>query len=282
MKLKIFSFLIAILFFQNLFASNNDSIQYKHRWFDYWGYNREYYSLSNIHLKGNFYDLTFYQVKAKDKPYPFNLKNYVDPTSMWVPQYNYRLGFQWSEKISFSLGLDHMKYIAEQGQITNVTGSISSQANLPNQTKYPTNFSSTPMQFTGDFLFLKHTNGLNLISCDIEYKTKLSSKHFIKINLNSGFGLAAIVTKTQVTLEGYGQDNNFHLCGYGASTYQGLEFVFGKYFFLRPQFRLGWLNLTGFLINGKSDTGRGYQNFSFTEGMLAAGSYFQLHCHKKK
>jgi hypothetical protein len=110
---------------------------------------------------------------------------------------------------------------------------------------------------------------------DVDYRTPLFKNHFIKINLDNGFGTAATITRTQVRIEGYGSDNYFHLCGYSFSAYQGFEILFGKYFFLRPQLRCGWVNLPAFLINTKSSPDRGKQNFAFVEGMLVAGSYFR-------
>ena len=277
---KIFLLLLTIALFQQVFAAKNDSLNYKHRWFVYWGYNREFFSTSNINLKGTSFDLNFYQVKAKDKPYPFNLKNYVDPNSITVAQYDYRMGYSLNEKIGFSFGLDHMKYILDNSQFARVSGYINADPKFSNPTAQTFDYSK-PTELTKDFLYLTHTNGLNLISVDMDYRSKLLHNHFIKINLNSGFGVAGMVTRTQVRLEGFGHDNYFHLCGYAASTYQGLEFIFGKYFFIRPQIRLGWVNLPTFLIDYKASPDRGKQNFAFVEAMVVAGSYFNWPTFKK-
>ncbi len=271
---------MTIALFQQVFAAKNDSLNYKHRWFVYWGYNREFFSNSNINLKGTGYDLNFYQVKARDKPYPFNLKNYVDPNSITVAQYDYRVGYCLNEKIGFSFGLDHMKYILDNSQFARVSGYMNADPKFSNPTAQTFDYSK-PIELTKDFLYLTHTNGLNLLSADMDYRSKLFQNHFIKINLNSGIGVAGMVTRTQVRLEGYGHDNYFHLCGYAASTYQGLEFVFGKYFFIRPQIRLGWINLPAFLINSKDMPDRGKENFAFVEAMVVAGSYFNWPTFKK-
>ncbi len=275
-------FFFAIIFFAKIsFAAKNDSIKYAHRWFVYWGYNREFYSNSNIHLQGPNYNLNFYQVKARDKPYPFVLAHYIEPNSITVAQYDYRVGYNLNEKIGLSFGLDHMKYILDNSQFARVSGYINADPKFVNLPAGKTFSYDQPYELTKDFIYLTHTNGLNLLSLDMDYRSQLLRNHFVKINLNSGLGAAALVTRTQVHLEGYGDDNYFHLCGYAASTYQGLEFIFGKYFFIRPQIRLGWINLPAFLINGKAAPDRGSQNFAFVEGMIVAGSYFQVHCHKK-
>ncbi len=276
-------FLIAVILFAKMcFAAKNDSIKYAHRWFAYWGYNREFFTNNNLTLKGNNYELHFYEIKAKDKPYPFTWQHYTDPQAITVAQYDYRVGYNLNEKLGISIGLDHMKYVADNSQFIRVSGYINADPKFVNHPTAQTFSYDQPVELTKNFLYLKHTNGLNLISADVDYRSPLFLHHFVKINLNSGVGIAAMVTKTQVEIYGYGQDNNFHLCGYAASTYQGLEFVFGKYFFIRPQIRLGWINLPAFLINGKSAPDRGSHNFAFVEGMLVAGSYFQVHSHQKK
>jgi outer membrane receptor for Fe3+-dicitrate len=129
------------------------------------------------------------------------------------------------------------------------------------------------------------TGGLSPLSSDpsqpalMEYKPEYSNN--FEIGLKSGIGIAEMVTKSELHLMDYGKDNEFNMCGFALSTYQGLEFTIGKYFFIRPQVRMGWIDLTGFLLNGRYDSGRGYQNFAFVEGMVLAGSYFDIKCIKK-
>jgi hypothetical protein len=276
---KKYALIVLILLSKISFASNPDSLKYAKRFYIYWGYNRSFYSNSNVHLKGNNFDLTFFQVKAKDKPYPFNLKNYIDPVSIWVPQYNYRIGFFINDKVSISIGLDHMKYVVDRSQTAVVSGSTVG-SHFPDQAKFDSVFVGKSMPLNG-FMYMDHTNGLNLISFDIDYRSSIYKKKNIEINLKSGLGIAEMVTKSELHLMGYGVDNEFNLCGFGVSAYQGVELVIGKYFFIRPQVRFGWINLTGFLLNGRYDAGRGYQNFAFVDGMVVAGSYINILKRKK-
>ncbi|MFM2048258.1 MAG: hypothetical protein RI955_806 [Bacteroidota bacterium] len=276
---KIF-FFAALLFIQNSNTNAADTLQLAHRFYCHWGYNRSFYSNSNVHLKGDNFDLRFYQLKARDKPYPFNLKNYVNPTSITVAQYDYRIGYYLNNHVAISIGLDHMKYVVDRSQTAVVSGNTA-KANFPEQSKFPSSFEGTSMPLNG-FMYLDHTNGLNLISLDIDYRTKIYQHKKIELALKSGFGIAEMVTKSELHLMGYGIDNEFNLCGFGVSSYQGVELTIGKYFFIRPQLRMGWIDLTGFLLNGRYDSGRGYQNFAFVEGMIVAGSYFNIKCKKTK
>jgi hypothetical protein len=274
---KILGSLFCVLMVINI-TQASDTLKLKHRFFFNWGYNRSFYSTSNVRLKGDNFDMTFYQLKAKDKPYKFNLVNYIDPTSIWVPQYNYRVGFYLNEHVSISVGLDHMKYVVDRTQTAVVTGNAA--ASFPNSKHYPLSYNGTSVPLY-DFMYLDHTNGLNLVSFDIDYRTKIYQYKKIELALKSGFGIAEMVTKSELHLMDYGIDNEFNMCGFALSSYQGVEITIGKYFFIRPQVRLGWIDLTGFLLNGRYDSGRGYQNFAFVEGMVLAGSYFNINCKKK-
>jgi hypothetical protein len=90
----------------------------------YWGYNRAQFSASSIHFTGADYDFILHDVLAKDKPEAFTLNNYFNPKNIWIPQYNYRVGWFFNDRWSFSLGLDHMKYVVVQGQQVALNGTI--------------------------------------------------------------------------------------------------------------------------------------------------------------
>ena len=65
----------------------------KGRWFLYWGYNRAQFTKSNIHFSGPDYDFILHDVVATDEPKGLTLKNYFTPKRIWLPQYNYRIGY---------------------------------------------------------------------------------------------------------------------------------------------------------------------------------------------
>ena len=47
---------------------------YNYRLYFYWGYNRDYFSHSDIHFHGPGYDFTVYDVTARDRPEKFSFK----------------------------------------------------------------------------------------------------------------------------------------------------------------------------------------------------------------
>src|ERR1043165_81987 len=93
--IRYFGFLIIILSLSMCAQANNKKLfteDKKGTCYVYWGYNRDFYSRSNIHFRSPDYDFTVYKVKASDRPSSFG-DVYFDPTRMSIPQYNYRFGY---------------------------------------------------------------------------------------------------------------------------------------------------------------------------------------------
>src|ERR1035437_7146184 len=70
----------------------------KGTFFFYWGYNRAAFSNSDIRLWGDGYDFKITNVSALDEPDKLS-KEYINPGTFTVPQYNYRLGYYLTDKI---------------------------------------------------------------------------------------------------------------------------------------------------------------------------------------
>ena len=51
----------------------------KHKMYIYWGWNRAFYTNSDIRFKGNNYDFTISKVIAKDRQTPFAFDPYFHP-----------------------------------------------------------------------------------------------------------------------------------------------------------------------------------------------------------
>ncbi len=133
--------------------------------FIYWGGNRENYSKSDITFQGKGYDFTLSNVVAHDKPKGYS-SDYLNPMRMTIPQTNFRLGYFISDHYNVSIGLDHMKYVVTQNQLSNISGAI----NLP-ETEIGSSFNGVyvdeSISITEDFLKFEHTDGLNNINIEI-------------------------------------------------------------------------------------------------------------------
>ncbi len=101
-------------------------------WYFSWGYSRQQYAPSDIHVSqpelGN--DFTVHKATATD--FPATLQQTIDATlslDFTLPQENIRVGkFMNAEKtFAIEFSLDHSKYNTDLGQSTRVTGSINNK-----------------------------------------------------------------------------------------------------------------------------------------------------------
>lgn len=249
-------------------ASAQTAPHLSHRVFAYWGYNRAQFNTSDIHFTGADYDFILHGVAAKDKPEAFTLNNYFNPKYIWIPQYNYRVGWFYNDHWSFSIGLDHMKYVVERDQNVKLTGYIS-QTRSP---AYATNGETGEVRLTPDFLTYEHTDGLNLLGLDADHYSLLTKNSTGRraLYFTQGIFVGPVIPRTDVRLFGEGINNKFHLAGYGAGAQVGVFALVAGRVFLRANMRAGYIELPSVLTTGKSED-RASQHFWFVQENVMVG-----------
>lgn len=243
----------------------------------YWGYNRSIYSKSSIHFHGQYYDFTVYDLVAHDRPTPLSW-TYIKPTRFTIPQYVYRLGFNLTDRVQLSVGLDHMKYVMDANQEALVSGIIKPEASI----KYQGSYLNYPMTMTSDFLRFEHSDGFNMISLDAEYNLPLFSfaHKTLKLNALGGIGGIFIVAKTNVKVLGYGFDNKFHQAGFTMNAKAGFKLEYKNRLFFITAARSGYSTMYDVLIHNEAPD-RAEHNVSYLEGFAAFGTYFSFKKFKK-
>ncbi len=248
-------------------AQAPERVHLRHRVFADWGYNRAQYSASNIHFEGPGYDFILHDVAAADQPKPFSFAVYLDPRDISLPQYNYRAGWFLNDRWSFSLGMDHMKYVVRQDQDVRITGTISSV-----RSQQYAGSEEHEVTLSEDLLIYEHTDGLNLVSADADHYDRLwdspSGKH--ALFLAEGAFLGPVIPRSDVRLFGEGINNRFHLAGYGAGAQVGLFAVFWDRLTMRVAAKGGYIELPDVLTTGTS-TDRARQRFWFVQEYAVLG-----------
>lgn len=117
MRLKIVMALsLATLVGNSSNAQNTDYVGKKGQMYLSWGYNKEWYTMSNVHIRqsslGN--DYTFVNVIGKDKPGWTGDEHSVVKQPITIPQYNYRIGYWFKNNWAVEINFDHTKYEVEQ------------------------------------------------------------------------------------------------------------------------------------------------------------------------
>lgn len=244
----------------------------------YWGYNREWFTRSNIHFNGPDYDFTVYKLKAHDRQSKFGWV-YFNPFTLSIPQYNYRLGYFISNRLQISGGMDHMKYVVDQDQKVRISGVIDSTAS----TVYAGSYLNDSILLKADLLQFEHTNGFNFVSLDFEWLQPLAFlwKKKLLLNWNLGGGGIWMVTKTDVRVMGDGLDNDFHVAGFSLAGKTGPRLECKNKFFLSAEFKSGFASLPHVLIKNSAPE-IGDHNLIFFEYYIVAGLNFNLLKHFKK
>lgn len=281
--MKIYNlFLIALLFsFSTIVGqqkntnSKNNKETNKGKFFAYWGWNWASYSDSDIRFKGENYDFTLSDVKARDAPSDFTFSKYFGITNITKPQTNFRLGYFFKENYTISLGVDHMKYVVINNQFVDVNGNI----NVGN-TKYDGIYTGQQVQLAEDFLQLEHTDGLNYINVElkrfdnIDHWFGLDLKN-LQINLTEGFGAGILFPKTDTTLLGMERHDDYHISGWGVSAGVGLNITFLKHFFIQADYKIGYIDMPN-VKTSLNPLDSASQSFVFFQNNILIGGRFRL------
>lgn len=259
----------------------NKEIKNKGKFYLYWGWNRGFYSDSDITFKGDDYDFTLYDVKASDRQTPFSVNDYLNPANMTIPQTNYRIGYFFKENYTISVGVDHMKYVMNQGQTARINGQITGSYPDGNGGNYQGTYSGNDMQLLDEnFLQFEHTDGLNYVSVElsrfdnISEFFKLNAKNF-QINAMEGVGIGVLYPRTNTTLMGKVRHDDFHISGFGVSAHLGLNFTVFKHFFIMPQLKAGYINM-GSIRTTQSTKDSASQSFWYRQTTIVFGGRFNL------
>jgi hypothetical protein len=132
-------------------------------WYFSWGYNKEFWSNTDIHVSqpglGN--DFTIHDVQGQDE---LQQLGDIFTTSLFGPQYNFRIGRFINDSFGVELNFDHTKYTTIVGQTANVTGGIGGT---------PVN---GPYQLTNAFFSEVLHNGANHLMINGVYRSPLVEK----------------------------------------------------------------------------------------------------------
>lgn len=274
--------LIIFLFTLNIIAQDAEAVKYttsnKGKFFISWGGNRESFSKSDIHFKGDDYDFIIKDADARDKPKGWHI-DYINPTRITIPQTNIKVGYFINDHYTVSLGADHMKYV-----MTHNTKAVTGYINLPNTEPgaiYNGTYNNDDVLLSEDFLQFEHTNGLNYVYAEFARVDDISSIFNIQntdkfqINLTEGIGSGFLYPKTNTTLLQKEKYDEFHLAGYGVSINAGLNLTFFKHFFMQLDLKGGYINMPD--IRTTSNTAESAsQHFFYLQRIIAFGGIFKI------
>lgn len=234
-----------------------------------WGYNRDWFSKSDLHFKntsgdynattGNYdsYDFTIYDVKAKDRP---GFRDILR-TDLTIPQYVYRLGYYFNDKhdLGIEINFDHAKYVMVGWQTLHVKGNV-----LGHEIDKDTLVSPDT------FLHFEHSDGANFLMLNAMKRQHLLVSKNKKLWL-SGIvkaGAGVVIPRTDVTLFGQRLNNRFHVAGFITGVETGIRIDAFKHLFLEYTAKGAYANYMNVLVIG---AGKAHHHFWVVENILTLG-----------
>ena len=235
----------------------------------YWGWNRGWFTNSDIHFSGDNYDFTLNNVVAKDRQTEFDPGIYFNPKYITIPQTNFRIEYFYKKNYSISIGVDHMKYVVQQNQQVTINGIIENSG-TPNDGDY----NSSIININEGFLEFEHTDGLNYINFEYRRFDEIASYKDWKLNLAEGLGAGCVLPKTNSKLFNNQRHDEFHLAGYGFNAVAALNISY-KRCFIQSELKAGFINMPDIRTTiNKSD--RASQSFYYSQINFLIGYTFNL------
>lgn len=241
-----------------------------------WGYNRSYYTKSDLRIIGEGYDLTLHGVKAKDSPSKFRWDVYFNPRLLTIPQFNVRAGFYFKDKYSVSVGYDHMKYITRNDQNISISGFVDPSVG---HAELNGTYDHTPYYFNDTTFHYENSDGLNYFRFQIErtdqwYKTK--KKGWFAINTQYSIGTGFLLTFNDLNFAGLHTRRRVSVSGWGMSITSGLRLDFFNHLYIQGNVMLGFNHLTNVKTRHDSnDHARQFYGFLEHDIMIGTIWYFK-------
>lgn len=234
----------------------------KGKMYFYWGWNRARYTDSDIHFKGEDYDFTLLNASAHDRQTPIGADPYLHVDGITIPQTNVRLGYFFNDHYEISIGVDHMKYVMDNGDMVNVDGYISGTG-----TAWDGVYENDPILLSYTFLSFEHTDGLNYINTalarhDLLFDWIGENGRGLNVYSVLGAGVGVLYPKTNARIMQMERNDEFHLAGYGMDLSLGLRFEVYEHFFVQGHSKGGFINMPD-ILTSPDDNDRASQKFFF-------------------
>jgi hypothetical protein len=235
------------------------------RFYFYFGYNRVFYTRSDIKINdGNQIGFTLSKVKGEDPP----LKGLSDFKPFTDGPYNIRMGYYLTPRYALSIGFDHMRYRIRENQTVAIKGEI-----LDDEAEeFKGNYSGEDIVLTRPFFYLEHTDGLNYISVEQDFRF-LKSNTPIQLSIGSAAGM--YWPRTESFLFGRGGNHPYHISGWGISIHSSIGYIpQHAHFFGLLTAKGGHVRLNDILLDDRNSSLRASQIFFFLQVNLGVGFKF--------
>lgn len=226
-----------------------------------WGYNKEWYLPSNIHIYqpklGN--DYTLYNTLASDHP---GWNEGLFNRALTIPQYNYRLGYFFKDNWAIEANFDHTKFVVAENQLLHAKGMMDGKP------------VDTYIDNRSGFMKYQLNNGANFLLINLVHRKHLTSfdKDWFDASLLVKGGVGIVIPHVQNEIDGHYNKKGFQFGGYDMGFEAGIRATF---------FRYGYLEFTNKVLgaqyyNLRLYQGRAKQFIATYEMILSVGASIPL------
>lgn len=253
----------------------------KGRLYVMWGYNRDWFSKSDIHLKGTYENNTKIPEAARGRSYDFTLKdaeakdaprfNSILNWEVTIPQFHYRFGYLFpGEHINgIEVGFDHVKYIMKADQTLHVQGT------LYDSTTGGVNSVDREMVVGTHFVQFEHTNGANYLMASyvrgISIMKSPNLTHVIMGLVKPGVGI--VIPRSYVSINDVSKDNRYHIAGIVAGLDLALRYTYNDRWFFETSGKACYANYMDVLTTPGN---KAHHHFYSFEWLFAVGYQFHI------
>lgn len=243
--------------------------------FFYWGYNRTAYTKSNIHFIGSDYDFEMKGVKATDRQPKFGANLYLNPMNMTIPQYNFRIGYYFTEKWAFSVGVDHFNYVMAPNNEVVLDGHFG----MGVDSVWQGNYQQESTVIDPNHFHYEHSGGLNYMRIELIRSYDIweaGDRRQFAITGNVGLNLGPMLTTTNFRFANEQSNRSTALSGYGIGANASVRLEFFKHLFIQGEGGLAFAHLPGVRTRANDRNQRAKQAFGLATYNVSLGLLFYI------
>jgi hypothetical protein len=260
-------------------AKINRALSEDNNWYFSWGYSRQQYAPSDIHVSqpslGN--DFTVHQAAASDFPSsPQDTINSLFNLDFTNPQENLRIGKFMNPEKTFAIefSLDHSKYNVDYGQTVQVSGTVANAPTSGSMTVTPQNFNYALHNGLNHLMlnavWLRHLAGPEQKPGDLQLISRVGAGILLPHADNTVFGNDNQVGPKTQNICCFSSNDWWQVNGWTAGVEVGVRYTVYKTIFLELTQKFAYGALRGVPVyQGSAD-----QTIWMSEQVLSTGFLF--------
>lgn len=261
--MRLIKYILALIVILNSLQAIAQKTERKGAFYFSWGYNKEWYTNSNVGINqpslGN--NFTFKNTKLEDHP---GWDDALLTKAISIPQYNYRIGyFLDNEKdLAIEINFDHTKALFLDNQTVHMVGTYN---NKPIDSSFV--FSKTGTGTSRNYYYLN--NGANFLLFNIVKRKKfknLATKYFDFDGL-AKLGFGPVIPHVENSLFGVKNNQLFQFGGWNTGAEYALRSTFKKHLYIEFAGKVDY----AYYYNLEVNQGTAKQGFGTLEFILNLG-----------